>query len=162
MRIALDYDKTYTAHPALWDAFLVLCQHNGHEVCVVTARSPVIDRTEALVELEAKVRVIYTNGIAKKFHCAHWTGGWEPDIWIDDKPEAVLYNSTTSPQDLVEWRAYRNEGPTFPKGDPWHPIIGQALQPPEELGGGRRITDPDYAHEVSRLVSEGGPGRDDD
>lgn len=206
MRIALDYDRTYTLHPALWDAFLVLLQHNGHDCRVVTARSPVLDRTEALVELERKVPVIYTNGIAKHFHCTHWTCGWEPDVWIDDKVVNILHNSTTSPEDLVKWRTERDEGPSFPLGDTFHPVHAEAayaglplagpgdvivirspdsgglefvpvdealvpegLEPVFALRAGLSPigevfvrVEPEHDPEVSRMVSEGGPGRDHD
>ena len=40
MLIALDYDKTYTADPALWDNFVDLAQSRGHTVKIVTMRRP--------------------------------------------------------------------------------------------------------------------------
>lgn len=115
MRIALDFDKTYSLDPLFWDLFIHLCNANGDDIRGVTARSPVIDRTAALVEWESKLPVIYTNGVAKAFHCAHYTGGWVPDVWIDDKVINIVGNSLTSPEDLVIWRRDRGEGPSFPK-----------------------------------------------
>lgn len=113
MRISLDYDGTYTADPATWDKFIALMFAGGHDVRVVTMRSPTKDRTADLVKLERKVQIIYTDGAAKRFHLTNRDSDWVPEIWIEDKPEAVLYNSPTSAADLRAWREERNEGPSL-------------------------------------------------
>lgn len=115
MRIALDYDRTYSADPEFWDYFIASCHAHGHDVRIVTHRSPDLDRTAALVALEKKVKIIYTNGAAKAWYCAHFGGGFEPDVWIDDKPLSILHNSPTSPDDLAAWRVSRDEGVSFRK-----------------------------------------------
>lgn len=110
MKIALDYDGTYSADPALWSAFIQIALASGHDVCIVTARSDRLDRTPPLVDLEEEVRVIYTRGIAKKWFLEHF-GEFIPDIWIDDRPESIFSNSSMSPAELDKWRAEREDGP---------------------------------------------------
>lgn len=113
MKIALDYDGTYTADPAFWDIMISVALRQGHDIRVVTARDDLVDRTEPLVEVERLVPVIYTRGIAKRWYCEHFVDDFVPQIWIDDRPEAVLQNSQTSPEALAKWRNERNEGPLF-------------------------------------------------
>lgn len=118
MRIALDYDQTYTLDPTFWNAFIQMlyASRGDHEVCIVTVRDRNLDRTAELVKLERKVKVIYTAGVAKRWFLSHFGEGFVPDIWIDDKPESILYNSPTTPADLVIWRTARGEGDTVVPG----------------------------------------------
>ncbi len=82
MRIALDYDKTYTEDPTLWDAFVAMAQARGHEVHIVTMRHD--NAQEALIGMP--VEVIYTGRQAKiSVHRA--------DVWIDDSPHWILQDS---------------------------------------------------------------------
>lgn len=117
MRIALDYDHTYTADPILWNAFIRAAKQQGHDIRCVTARSATEDRTQGLVDIEERLPVIYTNGIAKENICLYLD--WLPDVWIDDKVRNILNNSPSSPTDVAEWRTNRNEGPSYPK-DVYH------------------------------------------
>ena len=80
MRIALDYDNTYTLDPALWDGFIKAAQNRGHDVRIVTMRYPqeVIDA--------APVEVTYTSRKAK----ASVTSA---DVWIDDKPHWIYQDA---------------------------------------------------------------------
>jgi hypothetical protein len=80
MFIALDYDKTYTADPALWDAFVQSAQNRGHTVKIVTMRTP--DETIN----GAPVEVVYTSRKAKATVVS-------ADIWIDDSPQWVYQDS---------------------------------------------------------------------
>jgi len=111
MKIALDYDKTFNLDPQFWSTFERLAYHYGHEVKIVTARSPVDDPLSK--DRVHDIPVIYCDGIAKRFFC-HWfadrTGGvnnrsWDPDVWIDDKPEGVGANSNATKEVLEKWRA---------------------------------------------------------
>lgn len=107
MRIAVDYDNTYTEDPVLWDAFIGQAMNRGHDVYIVTARDDQYDRTPALIAVERTVRpnhVVYCRGIAKRWYCLHFGPG-AIDVWIDDRPEAILANSTATPEDLAAWRA---------------------------------------------------------
>ena len=109
MRIALDYDNTFTADPKLWRAFVFMARQSGHEVYIVTARDERYDRTPDLHEVSKHVPVIWCRGVAKRWWCSHFGPGTF-DIWIDDKPEAILYNSTATPSELIDWRATHPEG----------------------------------------------------
>lgn len=101
MKIALDYDKTYTLDPTFWNIFIASARERGdHEVRIVTARSPTLDNIDGKV---GNVPIIYCDGVAKKFVCTHYAK-WVPDIWIDDKPENINNNSTATPEQLDEWR----------------------------------------------------------
>lgn len=114
MRIAIDYDNTISADPVLWFLFAIAARGRGHDVRIVTARDERFDRTAPLVSVESwDFPIIWTRGMAKRWHCEHFHG-WLPDVWIDDKPEAILANSTTSPAALDEWRTGRGEGPVLP------------------------------------------------
>ncbi len=110
MRVALDYDNTYTADPEFWNAFIARAKYNGHQVRIVTARDERFDRTAALAELEKRIPVIYCRGVAKQWYLTHFGEGFTVDVWIDDKPESILNNSEFSPDNLATWRANRGEG----------------------------------------------------
>lgn len=104
MKIALDYDGTYTEDPSFWDAFIKDGSGRGHDIFIVTYRDRDVDNNEQLTELEDRgVSVFFTGGVAKKFWCAHWGPG-RVDVWIDDKPEVVYQNSEATPEFLAEWR----------------------------------------------------------
>lgn len=109
MKIALDYDNTYSADPQFWNQFIGLSAKHGHEVRVVTARDDRFDRTDSLLVLEKIVPVVYCRGVAKKWFMSHFGDGFVPDIWIDDKPESIFQNSDFHPEKLAEWRANRCE-----------------------------------------------------
>lgn len=109
MKIALDYDKTYTLDKVFWNQFVDLCNAYGHDVRIVTARSPKNDflpkkRLPPLLDKD----VIYCDGVAKRFHC-HWFAdggkGWDPDVWIDDKPQGIDKNSSATREILDVWRS---------------------------------------------------------
>jgi hypothetical protein len=90
--IALDYDETYTAAPVLWRAFIRMAGAQGHEVICATMRreSECADMCE---QLKALVRVIPTGRKAKGPYLA--AIGYEPDIWIDDRPHYVVTDSAS-------------------------------------------------------------------
>lgn len=80
MKIALDYDDTYTADPELWDAFINLAIERGHDVTVVTKRFP--ER-----EIEGiTIPIIYTSKTKKIDKMPAGT------IWIDDQPLGIILN----------------------------------------------------------------------
>lgn len=78
MIIALDYDRTYTADPKLWDEFIKQAIERGHKIVCITMRYP----TEPIINFSE--RVYYTSRKAKK----KWAdeNSIAVDIWIDDKP----------------------------------------------------------------------------
>lgn len=104
-RIALDYDLTYNLMPDFWDDFIDQAQAAGHDVVLITYRDKDHDWTPLLTHLrdDMKVAVYCTGGVAKRWFSEHFGPG-HIDIWIDDKPEAILNNSSLNPVQLQEWR----------------------------------------------------------
>jgi hypothetical protein len=80
MLIALDYDKTYTADPVLWDDFIKSAQDRGHTVKIVTMRRP-----DEIVN-DVPIEIVYTSRKAKASYV-------KADIWIDDSPQWVCQDS---------------------------------------------------------------------
>jgi hypothetical protein len=80
MLIALDYDKTYTADPALWDDFIQSAKDRGHTVKIVSMRYP----SEPIESVP--VDVVYTSRKAKATI-------FKADIWIDDSPTWIFEDS---------------------------------------------------------------------
>lgn len=107
MKFALDFDNTYTLDPVFWDDFIETAYDDGHVVKIVTVRHPYWDSHPLLDFLytEFGIEVIYTDGRAKRVFCKEMHD-FEPDVWIDDRPQTIESNSTwahTSP-DLKAWR----------------------------------------------------------
>lgn len=86
MLIALDYDRTYTADPALWNQFIQLAQLRGHRLVCITMRHP----TEAL-PADFPLETFYTGRHGK----LEWAASHNlaVDIWIDDSPGWILQDS---------------------------------------------------------------------
>jgi hypothetical protein len=94
MRIALDFDGTYTADPILWNTFVSLAKERGHDVKIVTARSPYknifpgyddnndVHEASALMGIE----VVFCDMVQKQ-------DVYGADIWIDDRPDMVVGKS---------------------------------------------------------------------
>lgn len=79
MRIAIDYDGTYSADPELWKPFIYHAKSRGHEVTCVTMRYP-------HEPIEMPCPVFYTSRKAKAI-------AFDADIWIDDSPRWLLQDS---------------------------------------------------------------------
>lgn len=79
MKIALDYDGTYTADPGLFDSFIKMAHERGHEVICVTMRYP-----EESIQMPCSI--VYTSRKAKAVAFA-------ADLWIDDSPHWLLNDS---------------------------------------------------------------------
>lgn len=80
MKIALDYDGTFTLDPGFWFNFIAMAQNSGHEVAVVTKRYP---KKPELVDI-LSCRVIYTERRSKLYNDE--VKEFSPDIWIDNNP----------------------------------------------------------------------------
>lgn len=108
MLVAVDYDKTFTAHRGLFLDFMVKCQDIGWDVCIVTYRNPELDYEEdfALLESWHNIKTYFTDGKAKKKFMEDQ--GIHVDIWIDDRPEAILEDLPLNEDALAEWRAARS------------------------------------------------------
>lgn len=106
MKIALDYDQTYTADPKLWNNFIDDATSKGHDVRIVTHRHH--EHDNILNEFpDIKLEIIYTDGVAKKWYCEHRGDYWTPDVWIDDKPKGIFENGPLTQEQVEEWRKNR-------------------------------------------------------
>lgn len=88
MNIAIDYDCTLYPHVSLWTTFIRNAIRMGHEVRIVTwrhadNRSDDIDTVAASLGID----IIFCGHRQKAEVCR--LVGWEPDIWIDDKPVRI-------------------------------------------------------------------------
>ena len=86
MKIALDFDGTYTLSPKFWSTFVDMAIMQGHDIRIVTMRNP--GQTPDTGFSEKILPVIYTSRKQKREHCDEI--GWHPDIWIDDSPELIV------------------------------------------------------------------------
>lgn len=106
LRIALDFDDTYTRNPPMWDEVIALMQGWQTRVYVVTARGHPVDQLHEKYEDNFDrmgVPIIYCDGQSKKEVTTKH--GHHIDIWIDDHPEGVTLGSAYTPEMLVHWRA---------------------------------------------------------
>lgn len=83
MKFGLDYDLTYTETPDLWNEFIASAISKGHEVHIVTFRSP-----ETPIEHELDIPVHYTNSTPKRKFMNQ--KGIVIDVWIDDWPDLIV------------------------------------------------------------------------
>ena len=91
MNISVDFDETYTRDPEMWDLFIELAKHRGHEVYCVTAREPTKDLKaevyDTIGKRIGKDNCYFTDGNAKeRFMFDH---GILIDVWIDDSPKFI-------------------------------------------------------------------------
>lgn len=85
MKIALDYDGTYSADPELFNIFIRIAQQRGHEVYCVTMRYDSL--SEKVCDI-VPCKVFYTGRMAKIPYMKNI--GYEFDIWIDDMPHLLF------------------------------------------------------------------------
>lgn len=93
MRIAIDFDDTFTADPVLWSDFIRRAETLGHDVVCVTARR---NTQENLNHLNS---VFHENMIDIKIYFCNLKSKYEEmkdknltiDIWIDDSPHAIVH-----------------------------------------------------------------------
>jgi hypothetical protein len=121
MKIAIDYDRTWTADPLVLLHVATVFHGAGHQCYIVTARSPTKDNifspvnfgepldeaAELLLGAEQDgviEDILYCDGVAKRWALHHYHD-IDVDIWIDDKPDNILANSTATKEILAEWRA---------------------------------------------------------
>lgn len=83
MKIALDYDDTFTKDPIFWREFIDQVQLNDHEVMIVTYRDK-----DLPIDHELPIPVFYTGYFAKRQYMKEQ--GIDIDVWIDDWPESIL------------------------------------------------------------------------
>ena len=97
MKMALDYDDTYTRDPLFWNGVILYAQERGHEVWCVSARHPSnMGEVELTVgRLIGRDKCVGTDGVAKADFM--WDAYEQVfSVWIDDKPEAVVTDTNKS------------------------------------------------------------------
>ena len=103
MRIALDFDGTYSEHPKLWNEFILLCHLHGVGIDIVTLREQDVDKLAIEQDLiDRGCNIIYCDGRPK--HAVAKDRGLVYDIWIEDDPKAVHEGSRFSSRQLAAWR----------------------------------------------------------
>lgn len=93
---AIDYDRTYSRAPELFNKIIALIKADGHRVFIVTARcgnghdSVCLENQKELAEATAGsgCKVVFTDLAAKDWHMVRKLG-IKVDIWIDDTMHAV-------------------------------------------------------------------------
>ncbi len=90
MRIALDWDNTWTRDPRLWADVVEDFLHYEHDVRIVTMRSEdqIGELHDEMEAMGVSIPIITTNMAQKRPFCEQL--GWIPDVWIDDSPEFIV------------------------------------------------------------------------
>lgn len=89
MRIALDFDGTFTADVRFWSNFVLAARQNDDDVYIVTFRSP--DQSHEILDWLGQgyaSGVYYTSGEKKRKFMND--RNIDIDIWIDDQPELIV------------------------------------------------------------------------
>jgi len=87
MKIALDFDDTYTRDPDFWNKFIDDAKDRGHDIRIVTFRKSTMT-DPALDWLASNIPVIFTEYMQKRAFCNQL--GFLVDVWIDDSPEFIV------------------------------------------------------------------------
>lgn len=91
MKIALDFDDTYTRDTIFWDGVIDSALARGHDIRIVTFRKSAM-QDPALNYLALKIPIIYTEFNQKRPYCE--SVGFLVDVWIDDSPEFIVNNTS--------------------------------------------------------------------
>ena len=89
MKIALDFDNTYTCDPEAWNTFIRYFVGRGHTVYCVTYRYP-SESTGVLATIGEVIghdKCFFTAHTAK--HPYMIVHGILIDVWIDDMPQLI-------------------------------------------------------------------------
>jgi len=105
MRIALDWDGSYTLDPEFWDSFILLCKNGGHDVRIITLRKPEMHIDMKFFDYE--IPIIYTSNMHKREYCDKID--WHPDIWIDDSPEFIVRQDVFKFLDVMKGEERREQ-----------------------------------------------------
>ena len=85
LRIALDYDGTYTEDVNFWNNFIIMAEISHHQVTFVTYRTNNALDDNSDIESDALrcgIDIVYSYGQPKR-------RVFDADIWIDDSPELI-------------------------------------------------------------------------
>lgn len=86
LKIALDYDETFTADRSFLRNFVILSKISNHQIVFVTYRTNREYDDNSDIEsdaLKCGINVIYSQGEPKRTV-------FDADIWIDDSPETIV------------------------------------------------------------------------
>jgi hypothetical protein len=91
LKISVDYDKTYTLDPFLWEVFIKNAMNRGHDVWCVTARAPkhLQDLNDTIGKLLLPDHIIATDGEPKRRFVKD-NYDFNIDVWIDDMPDSIV------------------------------------------------------------------------
>ncbi len=103
MKIALDYDGTFTEDSGLWCRFIDEATVN-HQVYLVTYRGmdTPINHIHGKFLSDLGVSIYYTDGVAKRKYMEG--RGIKIDVWIDDCPDLIVSESEWTPEQRTVWR----------------------------------------------------------
>jgi len=92
MKIALDFDDTYTRDMQGWNAFISLFQSRGHTIYCVTARgdNDSAEVYDTIGKIIGNDKCIFANFVAKKDVVSKL--GIYIDVWIDDSPFFITHS----------------------------------------------------------------------
>lgn len=94
MIIAIDYDDTFTADTLMFTETIKKFQEFGHQViCVSARRETFANRREIENALPSGVEVFLSYDCPKRLFTK--MKGVYVDIWIDDKPDAIIEEGDT-------------------------------------------------------------------
>lgn len=89
MRIAIDYDNTFSSDPVNWFNAMSFMKRAGHEIIGVTGRHPWENEDISLFYFDLCDTVIYTSGEFKRHFITN--SDHKPiDVWIDDQPDMIV------------------------------------------------------------------------
>lgn len=88
--VAVDFDNTISAAPALFLEIMRVMEKHGWQVIVVTYRQPNCFPEDLQFLVDKGYKVYYTGQIGKAGFMKN--RGIVPNIWIDDEPETILRN----------------------------------------------------------------------
>lgn len=90
MNLSLDFDDTYTRDPAFWNTFIENARARGHNVYLVTARTPEqgADVLNSVGKIIGKENCFFTSLQGKRKFM--WANKIRIDVWIDDMPDMIV------------------------------------------------------------------------
>lgn len=86
MLIAIDFDRTWTEDPELWQAFMLVGRTRGHRFVMVTGRKAWSDDM-ARAGLPLDLPIVYAGDEFKQRAAAQ--AGFNVGVWIDDMPGMI-------------------------------------------------------------------------
>ena len=176
MTISIDFDRTFSADPAMWGEFARKSVADGNTV-VMISRRPEEDRETVMGALgeyaDAFSQVLLVGGDTLKADAAQ-AAGIDVDVWVDDSPQTIrsaekrAEPGTVAEGDFVSWGSSGGRargridhvmdygtldipGTDF-KIDATEDDPAALITVYEEVSGGWRATDTQVGHKVSTLT----------